>query len=103
MDRNIQVLIGMAAIAALALAAFTLYRWVCRRRIRRIEQSVREYLVSRYGNQPGRLAVNCSDDPLWPILVTFDGPNPGSRHSLQFACPGSISTFSLLSEEEARS
>jgi hypothetical protein len=37
---------------------------------------------------------------LWPVLVAFDTPGTGIRHSLQFTCTGTISTFALLSEKE---
>jgi hypothetical protein len=46
------------------------------------------------------LNVNCSDDPLWPVLVSFDDPRTGIRHRLQFACSGQQSTFSLRAETE---
>ena len=97
------VLIGMAALALTALAAFAVYRQLQRKRVRRVEQWVKDYLSVRPGGQPSRLTINCSDDPLWPVLVGFDDPRTGVHHSLQFACAGSPSTFALLSEkEEAR-
>jgi hypothetical protein len=102
METSAQALVGMAGLALAALAAFALYRWRQRQRVRRVETWVKDYLVARYGVLPNDLNINCSDDTLWPVLVAFDGPRAGSRHSLQFACPGRPSTFSLLSEKEDR-
>jgi hypothetical protein len=60
---------------------------------------VEEFLSARYGGLPDRLAINSSDDALWPVLVAFDGPGTGTRHRLRFACAGAPSEFALLSEE----
>jgi hypothetical protein len=100
MESNTHLLIGMAALAAAALAALALYRWRARRRARRVEGWVRGHLSDRYGRVPDRLSIDCSDDRLWPVLVAFDHPRTGLRHSLQVACWGPQSTFSLLSEKE---
>jgi hypothetical protein len=100
MERNTLVLLGMAASAVTALAAFALYRLWQRKRARRVEWWVRDYLSARYGRVPENLNVNCSDDRQWPVLVGFDSPKTGARHRLQFSCPGASSTFSLLSETE---
>jgi hypothetical protein len=35
---------------------------------------VKNYLCVRYGELPNPLSINCSDDPLWPVLVAFDTP-----------------------------
>jgi hypothetical protein len=93
------VLIGMAALGLTALAACTVYRWQQRKRVRRIEQEVKDYLSVRYDGQASPLNLNYSDDALWPVLVAFDDPRTRIRHSLQFACARSPSTFSLLSEK----
>jgi hypothetical protein len=100
MDRNLGVLMGMAGLAVVALSAFTVYRWRQRGRIRRIKAWVSRFLSDRYGALPGRLTINCSDDPLWPVLVGFDHPTNSMRHSLQFACAGRPSAYSLLSETD---
>jgi hypothetical protein len=100
MERNTEVLIGIAALAVTALAAFALYRWWQRKRARRVEGWVSGYLSARYGRVPENLSVNCSDDRPWPVLVGFDSPATGARHRLQFSCPGANATFRLLSETE---
>jgi hypothetical protein len=100
MDRNVVVLLGMAGFAMVSLAAFTVYRWWQRGRVRRIKAWVSRYLSDRYGVLPGHLNINCSDDPLWPVLVGFDHPTNGMRHSLQFACAGRPFTYSLTSETD---
>ncbi|MGH7172653.1 MAG: hypothetical protein ACRELG_20420 [Gemmataceae bacterium] len=98
-----EVLIGMAALGLAAAVAFAVYRWRQEKRVRRVESWVKEYLRARYGELPDPLRINCSDDSLWPVLVAFDGPRAGVRHSMQFTCGGTHSTFALLSEkEEAR-
>ncbi len=95
---NTQALLGMAGLAAVALAVFAIYRWRQRDRVRQVTAWVGGYVSTRYGGPPGRLTVNCSDDPLWPVLVGFDHPATGIRHNLQFLCSGPPSRFSLLSE-----
>jgi hypothetical protein len=90
----------MAVLGLVGLAAFAIYRWKQRRRVRRLEGCVRDYLAGRYGQVPRPLYVNCSDDALWPVLVSFDDPRTGSRHGLQFACWGPPPGISLLSETE---
>jgi hypothetical protein len=101
MDNGGGTLVGIA-LALVALAAFAFYRWHQRKRVSWVQGRVREYLVARYGGLPNHLDINCSDDPLWPVLVAFDNPRTGIQHRLRFACPGPESTFSLLSEEEKR-
>jgi hypothetical protein len=100
MDRNTEVLTGIAALAITALAAFALYRWWQRRRARRVDGWVRGYLSDRYSRVPENLSIDCSDDRPWPVLVGFDSPATGARHRLQFSCPGASSTFRLLAETE---
>jgi hypothetical protein len=100
MGSSAELVIGMAGLVATALAAFAVYRWRQRQRVRQVERWVREYLAVRYGALPNHPSINCSDDPLWPVLVAFDNPRTGTRHHLQFACPGPPSTFALLSAEE---
>jgi hypothetical protein len=101
MERNMAALIGMVGLAV--LAAFAVYRWRQRDRVRRVERWVKDYLVTRGGQLPTNLHINCSDDTLWPVLVSFDGlPGGGTRHYLQFGCEGPVATFSLLSEKEEK-
>jgi hypothetical protein len=97
-----ELLVGTAALGLAAATAFVVYKWRQKKRVRRVESCVKEYLRARYGEVPDPLSINCSDDPLWPILVAFDGPRAGARHSLQFTCGGTHSTFALLSEKEAQ-
>ena len=83
-----------------ALAAFAVYRWRQQRRVRRVEGRVKGYLSERYGEVPKRLSIHRTDDTLWPVLVGFDNPRTGVRHSLQLACGGPNSTLSALSEKD---
>jgi hypothetical protein len=99
MGTGLEALIGMVGLAVTAVVAFAVYRHQQRKRVRWVEQWVRDYLVSRYGKLPNALNVNCSDDTLWPVLVAFDDPLTRGRCRLQFACPGANATFSLLSEQ----
>lgn len=100
MDNSVQVLIGMAVLATLASAFIAVYRWRQRQRVRQVTSWIGNYLSNRYGKQPRALIVNCSDDTSWPVLVSFDDPNNGSRHTAQFACGEHQSTFALVSEKE---
>jgi hypothetical protein len=99
-DKSAEVLVWMAAFLVAGLTATAVYRWRLRRRAGRVRESVKDYLVVRYGSLPNRLTINCSDDPLWPVLAVFDGPGPGSRHRLQFASPRPGSVLRLLSEDD---
>src|SRR5262245_44574846 len=47
MGAGIEVVVGVGARSA--LAAFAFYRWQTRRRVRRVEESVTDYLVARHG------------------------------------------------------
>lgn len=87
-------------VAVMALAALAFYKWWQRRRVLRVERWIKEYVSVQYGQLPDHLNINCSDDRLWPVLVTLENSRTGSRHSLQFACAGPESTFSLLSDRE---
>jgi hypothetical protein len=100
MEQSTEVLIGMAVLGVTAMAAFVGYRWRQSKRVRRVEEWVKDYLCVRYSKLPNALRINCSDDPLWPVLVAFDTPGTGIRHSLQFTCTGTYSTFALLSDKE---
>src|SRR4051794_1000078 len=99
MENSVVLLVGMAAFAVVVLAAFVLYRRQQRKRVRQVEGQVREYLVTRYGRLPNHLNINCSEDPQWPVLVSFHSAT-GTRHRLQFNSYGPASAFSLFSEKE---
>src|SRR5437879_3622257 len=99
---SVQGLIGAAVLVPALLAAFAVYRWRQRERGRQVDGRVKDFLSSRYGELPSDLNVNSSDDPLWPVLVSFHNPRTGIRHRLQFACPGPASTLFFLSEKEDR-
>ncbi len=100
MNNSAEVLGGIAVLAFAALAAFAVYSWLQKNRIRRVEKWVRDYLRVRYGELPNHLNINCSNDTLWPVLVEFDGPRIGITKRLRFSCVGQPSTFSLVSEKE---
>ena len=89
----------MAAVGIAGLIAFAIYRWRQRRRVHFVEGWVKKYLSERYGELPDPLRIDCSDDRLWPVLVAFKRPRDGTRHNLRFACHGSVSSYSLLSEK----
>jgi hypothetical protein len=101
MGNSAQVLIGVAALGLAAVAAVVVYRWRQKKRVRQVEDWVKDYLCIRYGELPNRLSIDCSDDTLWPVLVAFDTPRTGTRHNLRFTCGGTPSTFALLSEKES--
>ena len=94
MARSTEALIGMAALALTALTAFTVYRRRKRQRVLLVRAGVEGWLSDRYGGLPKDLTIDCSDGPLWPVLVTFDEPRTGTRRLLQFACNGQPSTVS---------
>jgi hypothetical protein len=98
MENSVGVTVGVAALAVLAIAAVAWYRWRMRERARRINLWVKDFLVARYGTLPHDLHINCSDDELWPVLVSFTDGEGGTRHDLQFSCPGPVSSFRLSSE-----
>jgi hypothetical protein len=99
MGGSAAVWIGVAGSVA-GVVAYAVYRLRQRRRARRVERWVGEYLSGRYGEVPAPLHVDCSDDRLWPVLVDFSSPRTGARHRLRFDCPGAGSSLSLLSEQE---
>lgn len=80
-----------------AVLAFLAYRWKQRKRVRGVAQRVREYLRQRYGTLPDEVNINCSDDPRWPVLVSYLDPQSAIRQHLQFKCGASLSTFALAS------
>jgi hypothetical protein len=100
MDRSVEVLIGMLATVIPGLVVYVIYRWLQRRRVRRVQGWVKEYLSDRYGVVPASLRIACSDDRLWPVLVDFIAPRTGVRRRLRFTCDGARSTFALHSDKE---
>jgi hypothetical protein len=100
MANSEQVLIGMAVVVVTCLAAFPVYRWWQQKRVRQVETWVKEYLFGRYGELPNHLHINCSHDLLWPVLVNFDTPRTGLRHSMQFDCGSPQLAWLLLSEKD---
>jgi hypothetical protein len=103
MARNTEALIGMAVLALTALAAFAVYRWRMRQRVRQVRLGVEGWLSDRYGELPKDLSIDCSDDSLWPVLVGFDDPGTGTRHRLRFAYNGQPPSVALVADSEARS
>ena len=97
MDRSLVAFLVMAGVALLAV--FVVYQWVQQKRIHRVEQWVRDYLVKRDGELADDLHIDCTTDTRWPVLVSWTGRRDGSKHRLQFDCGGSTATFSLLSEK----
>lgn len=91
----------LAALAGLALAASSYYRWACRERVRRVQGWVRGYLAPRYGGEaPRGLMIDCSDDRNWPVLVSFDDPRGGPRIRLRFRCRGGHDTLRMVESGE---
>lgn len=86
----------------LALGAFAVYRGMQRRHVLQVDQWIKEYLWIHYGERPEHLNINCSEDRRCPVLVSFDRPQFGTRHRIQFMCPGSQKTLALLSQTEER-
>lgn len=89
--------IGFLFLGAMVLAA---YQRRLRNRIHSIEMWVMDFLRGRYGKVPSQLHIHCSNDRLWPVLVRFDMPGIGLRHSMQFQCGGPSQTWSLISERD---
>src|SRR4051794_9754818 len=98
MDGSVGVLIRAAAVL-LTLAAFAAYRRLQRGRTDRVRRWVSGSVSTRLGGPLDRLSINCSDDDLWPVLVSFDDPHTETRHSLQFMCGWRDSGFVLSSEK----
>ena len=92
-------LIGMMALVA--LLSFAWYRRQVRQRSQAVHQWVKDYLAIRFRGLDN-LRIDCSDDTLWPVLVSFDGPGAGVRHRMQFVCSGAPSTYALLTDQEER-
>jgi hypothetical protein len=92
-------LIGMTALAA--LLTFASYRRQVRQRSLVVHQWVKDYLANRFRGLEN-LRIDCSDDTLWPVLVSFDGPGAGASHRMRFVCSGAPSTYALLSDQEER-
>lgn len=80
--------------------AFAIHRRHEAQRILQVEAWIREFLVGRYGGLPDDLRINCTDDRLWPVLVSFNRKEQSTRHRLQFYCAGPQSSLALHSESE---
>lgn len=100
MDNQTMGLIGIGVLIATFLVAFVIYRWRQEVRVSRIKDWVNDYLRVRYGELPAHVRIICSHDSFWPVLVGLDTPGTGVRHSLQFACQGQQSAWTLLSEKD---
>jgi hypothetical protein len=83
MGTNGGVLVGAALAASSALAAFAAYGRRQRRRVRAVTESFAWFSYGRHGGPRDELRVNCTDDPPWPLLVSFDDPRTGMRHRTQ--------------------
>lgn len=103
MDTNVQALIGMGVLAIACAVAFVVYNWWQQIRVHRIEAWVREVLFGRYGELPKHLYIHCSYDRLWPVLVHFQMPQTGTRHTMQFNCGRARLTWVLVSERDEQS
>jgi hypothetical protein len=99
MDKATEVLTGVAAAAVAALAAFAVYRWRQRKRFRSVKTWIKTYVAEHYDGTVADLRIDCSDDPLWPVLVSFGHDRSGLRHRLEFTCAGRQSSFALWSEK----
>lgn len=96
---NAMILSSVAACVAVAVcAALAFFQWQERRRVRRVGTWVRNLLVNRYGALPERLSISGFEDFLCPVVVRFVHPNTGVQHRMEFSCPGSVSSFQLISE-----
>jgi hypothetical protein len=89
----------LVGILLVTLVAIGIHRWIQERRKARVKLWIGDFLASRYGKLPENLQINCTDDQLWPVIVTFDGAS-GSRHLLHFTCAGAPTKFCLASERE---
>lgn len=97
---QLEFLFGALAIVA-ALVGFAWYQWTRRRRKAQVAKRIDSYLQGRYDVLPSNLHINCTDDQLWPVLVTFDtGGLVGTLHLLQFSCSADPSTFRLHEEKQ---
>jgi hypothetical protein len=86
MNRSAEMLVLMAVLAGVALVAWACYRWACRRRVRLVQGWVRDELAGQRGGRlPGNLTIDCSDDRIWPVLVSFDAPE-GGRTRARYSC-----------------
>jgi hypothetical protein len=91
----ISVMMSVVAFVVIAsLIAYATYR----HRHNRVSRWVQNYLLVRYGALPSRMNINWSNDVRLPVLVVFNAPANGIRHSLQFSCGGRAPTWFLLSE-----
>jgi hypothetical protein len=64
MDGNAELFAGLAVLLLACMAVFALYKWGQIRRVRQVKTWVKDYLSVRFGEEPGRLHINCTDDRL---------------------------------------
>lgn len=96
------VLVGLIGVVALvALLSFAWYRRRVRQRSRAVHQWLKDYLAIHFRGLDN-LRIDCSDDALWPVLVSFEGPGAGVRHRMRFVCSGAPSTYALVLDQEER-
>jgi hypothetical protein len=95
-EKSAEALVWMAAFMVAGLTATAVYRWRLRRRAGRVQALVKDHLVARYGALPGHLKINCSDDPLWPVLASYRDPDTGAPRIDQYAYGGQPSSFRLI-------
>jgi hypothetical protein len=100
MNNSAEVLIGMAALAIIAMVAFIVFAYWQKRRNQQIVKWVQNFLLVRYGELPGALHINCSNDRRWPVLATFKTPNTGTLHSMHFSCGGTEASYAVVSEKD---
>jgi hypothetical protein len=98
-DKPVEVLVGVAAAALVAVAAVAVYRWGRRRRALRVEAPAKKFLSDWDGELPRNGTVNCSGDALRAVLVACDHPRTGARHRLQFGVREPDTSLSLVWEQ----
>ena len=70
-----------------------------RERVRNVKTWVKTYVADHYDGTTTNLRIDCSEDPLWPVLASFDNSHSGLRHRLEFTCAGRQSSYALVSEK----
>jgi hypothetical protein len=100
MDKATEVLTAAAAAAVAALVTFAIYRWRRRERAHSVKAWVKTYVAEHYDGTVADLRIHCSDDPLWPVLASFDNARTRLRRRLEFTCSGRQSSYALVSEKK---
>jgi hypothetical protein len=88
MEHHVALVVAIVTLVLGAVIVFTLYRSQQRRRGRHVTTWVRDFVQTRYGRLPTDLRIDCSDDQLWPVLVSFREPSTGTQRYLRFSCHG---------------